>query len=62
LRFPVFELREGLAWIAHVVELEQVNLRGLEPSQRALELRRVGLLDDTEVGRIRAARLAWLSA
>jgi len=24
--------------------------------------RRVGLLDDTEVGRIRAARLAWLSA
>ena len=45
LRFPVFELREGLAWIAYVMELEQVNIRSLESRQRALELCRVRLLE-----------------
>jgi hypothetical protein len=32
LAFPILELREGLMRCAHVMELKQLDLRGLEPS------------------------------
>jgi hypothetical protein len=45
LRLPRLELRQGLPRIAHVVELQEVEFRHLEPGQRALQFRGVGRLE-----------------
>lgn len=44
LRLPVPELRQRLFGVVDIVQLEQVEPVGLEPSQRALQLRCVWLL------------------
>ena len=45
LRFPLLELRQRLLRIAHVVELQQIELLRLQSGQRALELGGVGRLE-----------------